>query len=137
MTENLLALLSFVLPVLAWAAGFLLLWLWLRHDLTPKKFLSIWETDGTLSSRQILAWVVAVFGMSMRAAGRLDNAGMEICFECSFILFGIGGAVKLADKIKLPGTEVTAKKAEIKAEGDINLKTEPAAPPARPEHAIE
>jgi hypothetical protein len=111
----------------------LLLWLWLRHELTPAKVLSIFETDGTLSARQILAWVLAFYGMLMRAAGRLDNDGMKMCFDCSFILFGIGGAVKVADKIK-PPTTISAKTvtAEVKTDTTNIAPTE--TPAARPEY---
>ncbi|RSK50132.1 hypothetical protein [Hymenobacter rigui] len=100
----------------------LLLWLWLRKELTPKRVLSIWESEGVLSSRQILAWVVALFGLFMRAADRIDNDALSHCFECSFILFGIGGAVQLASKIK-PATTVNAK---VDAE-NLNVGTTPEA----------
>lgn len=85
--------------------------LWLRKDLTPKLFLSIFETTGVLSARQILAWIIALFGLCMRAAGRLDNDGMEKCFEWATLLFGIGGAVKAVAAIK-PTTTVQAKNVE-------------------------
>ena len=122
-TVNLPSVPAGVLPVVAWALAGLLLWLWLRRELTPKRFLSIWETDGTLSSRQILAWVVACFGMFMRAGGQFDNEGMQVCFECSFILFGIGGVVKAAGRLKPAANIVQAKKADVTAAGDVNLQT--------------
>lgn len=94
--------------ILLWGAGIGLVWFWLRKELTPKRFLTIFETDGTLSARQLLAWILALYGMSMRAAGRLDNDGLDVCLQASFILFGIGGAVKVAERIK-PATQINAK----------------------------
>ncbi|MET4106060.1 hypothetical protein [Hymenobacter sp. UYP22] len=105
-----------MLTAAGWLALALLLWLWLRKELTPTKIISIWETDGCLSARQILAWVVVLYGLFMRAAGRIDNAALESCFECGFILFGIGGAVKLAERIKPVTTTVNSKKTDIKTE---------------------
>lgn len=107
MTVNLPTVTHDLQAVALWAIGLFCIWFWLRKDLTPARFLSIFETDGVLSSRQLLAWVLAIYGMAMRAAGRLDNDGLDICLQASFILFGIGGAVKLADKIK-PATTVNA-----------------------------
>ena len=93
---------------------------WLRKELTPRAFLSIWQTDGVLSSRQILAWVIACYGMYMRYLGNLDNDGLWKCFEASFILFGIGGAVKAVAAIK-PTTTVNAKQVD-----EMNLGAKPA-----------
>ncbi|SNC62176.1 hypothetical protein SAMN06265337_0618 [Hymenobacter gelipurpurascens] len=113
MTVNLPPVSEPLLHTGLWALGILLLWFWLRKELTPRVFLSIFETDGVLSARQILAWVLAIYGMAMRAAGRLDNDGLDVCLQASFILFGIGGFVKAAAVVK-PSTTVNARKIDAK-----------------------
>ena len=91
---------------------------WLRKDLTPRRLLSIFETNGVLSARQILAWIIALFGLFMRAADHLDNQGMEQCFEWATLLFGIGGAVKAVAALK--PTTVNAEKGD-----ELNLSAKP------------
>lgn len=115
---------DYLVTAAAWLALALLLWFWLRKELTAAKIISIWETDGCLSARQILAWVVVLYGLFMRAAGRIDNDGMESCFECGFILFGIGGAVKFAERIKPVTTTVNSKKTDISTDA-VNVKDAP------------
>jgi hypothetical protein len=110
MTLNLPAIPPAVWPLLLWVLPFAALAYWQRNTLTPAKALSIFESDGVLSARQILAWVVSLYGMLMRAAGRLDDAGLNACFQCSFILFGIGGLVKAAAVVG--PTTINAKKVE-------------------------
>ena len=105
------AFLSWALHAFAFLVLVLTLVRYLRKDLPPDKFLSIWETDGVLSSRQILAWVIACYGMYMRYLGNLEDEGLWKCFEASFILFGIGGAVKAVAAIK-PGTTANAKQVD-------------------------
>lgn len=134
LTIDFAALPAYAWHIALWVLGVFLLWLWLHKELTPKRFLSIWETDGTLSSRQILAWVTALYGMAMRAAmvtdaagkvtPRLDNDGLDVCLQASFILFGIGGFVKAAEKIK-PTPNVTVKKVD-----EMNVGSTPNAPGA-------
>ncbi|HEX8658249.1 MAG TPA: hypothetical protein VF690_11960 [Hymenobacter sp.] len=119
-------LLLLLLHLAAWAAVLFLLWLWLRKELTPKRFLSIFETDGTLSSRQILAWVIAIWALGMRSADRITDDTLRIALEAVMVLFGIGGLVRAVDKYK-PSTTVNAGTKE----GDVNLVTPP--PPPGPE----
>lgn len=131
MTVNLPSLPHEYYAVACWAVGLLILWFWLRKDLTPARFLSIFETEGTLSARQLLAWVLAIYGMSMRAAGRLDNDGLDVCLQASFILFGIGGAVKVADRIK-PATTVNAANVDAKVQANDVTVNESFSPPGGP-----
>lgn len=100
----------------AWVFAILVVFLWMRKVLTPAAVLSIWQTDGVLSARQILAWVISIYGMCMRSAGNLDNEGMRYCFEASMILFGIGAVPKVAERLKAP-TTVKANTAEIDTKG--------------------
>jgi len=129
MLFNLPAISAAVLHGLFVLTAILLLWLWLRKELTPKRFLSIWESDtGVLSSRQILAWVIAIYGMYGRYLGNLDNDGLGRCFEAAFILFGIGGLVQAAAKIK-PATTINAKEVgemTITDKPEASTKHEPA-----------
>ena len=111
--------LLFLLHLLAWVFLLLLLWLWLRKELTPRRFLSIFETDGVLSARQVFAWVVGVWALAMRTAGRIDNETFRYALESVWVLFGIGGLVKAVGAIK-PGTTVNAKKVE-----EMNLDNGP------------
>ena len=111
-----MTLLLALLHLLAWVFLVLFLWLWLRKELTPKRFLSIWESDNVLSSRQILAWVLAIWALGMRSAGRIDNESFRYALESVWVLFGIGGAVKAVEKYK-PAPTVNAKTDE----GDIQL----------------
>jgi|GEM_PF-6073318 len=99
-----------LLVFLAWLLPALLLFLWLRPVLTPAKALSLFETGGVLSARQLLAWVLAIYGLSMRAAGRLDDAGLENILQWVAALFAVGGLVKAAAVVG--PTTITAKKIE-------------------------
>jgi hypothetical protein len=78
---------------------------------TPARFLAIWETDGVLSSRQIAAWVLLLWSLFMRSAGRIDNEALRIGLEMVVVLFGIGGIVKAVGKVK-PGINVQAEQVD-------------------------
>jgi hypothetical protein len=123
--KDLLPHLPAVPPVLYWIAGLLLAWRWLRRELTPRRVLSIFETDGVLSARQLLAWVLAVFGMCMLAAGRLNVEGLSSLLGWVVGLFGIGGIVKAAAAVK-PAATVNAAQADVHTRNTtINSTTAP------------
>lgn len=116
LNPELMHLALLLLHLAAWVFLVLFLWLWLRRELTPKRFLSIFETEGVLSARQLLAWVIAIWAMGMRSANRIDNETFATALESTWVLFGIGGIARAVEKYK-PAPVV---KAETK-EGDVNV----------------
>lgn len=97
-----------VMPYILWGLGWLLFFFYLRGQLTPKRLLSIWETEGVLSGRQIMAWIIGLYGLYGRCTGRLSAADMEACFQAAYILFGIGGVVNAVSKYKPAPAQVNA-----------------------------
>jgi hypothetical protein len=98
----------YLIQAACWVVLVLGLRYWLRDELTPKRFLTIFESHNVLSSRLILAWVLAIFGMCMYAAGRMNDNGLWGLLGWVVGLFGIGGVVNATAAIK----------------GDTNIKAE-------------
>lgn len=94
-----------------------LVYWWLRSELTPRRVISIFETEGVLSARQILAWVLAIFTMCMLAAGRISPSQAESLLLIPLGLFGFGTLPKVADKLKAP-TTVNARQVKAQVETD-------------------
>jgi hypothetical protein len=88
-----------VLPALWWVAGTTVLWAWLRGELTPKRFLSIWTSDGVLSVRLLGATVLLIWSMCMYSAGRMDDGGLGQVLGWVAGFFAVGGVVKVAGKL--------------------------------------
>ncbi|OGX80850.1 hypothetical protein BEN47_06220 [Hymenobacter lapidarius] len=118
-----------LLTALLWAGLAFLLWLWLRRELTPKRFLSIWESDGVLSTRLLLATVLSGFGMAMYAAGRMDDGGLSQLLGWVTGMLAVGGVVKAAASLKSETTNVTTKTLNAEVSADtVNLNGKPATP---------
>lgn len=106
-----------------------LLWLWLRKELTPKRFLSIWESDGVLSTRLLGATALLVWAMSMYSAGRMQGADLESVLQWVGVFFAVGGAVKAAGALQ-PNTTVNAKQVS-----NLNIEPKPDQPTNPPANA--
>jgi hypothetical protein len=65
---------------------------WLKGTLTPERFLSIFESEGVLSIRLILAAIVVIFTLCMQAADRLAVALVEANYFLAGTLLGLGTA---------------------------------------------
>ena len=97
---------------------------WLRGALTPRWFLSLFESEGVPSIRLVLAAVVVIFTLCMQAAGRLALAVIEANFFLAGTLLGLGTA-KLVGKAfaaRPPTpTNINAPKANVDVAGDANF----------------
>ena len=118
-----------VLSAGLWLLLAALLWLWLRKELTPKRFLSIWESDGVLSTRLLGATALLVWAMSMYSAGRMQDTGLGQVLTWVAAFFAVGSAAKAVGALQ-PNTTVNAKQVD-------NLTIEPkpdqpTPPPANP-----
>lgn len=100
----------------------LLAW-WLRGEMTQARFLSIWESDGVLSTRLLAATALLVWGMCMYSSGNMSGADLENVLQWVSVFFAVGSVAKAAGAIK-GDTTVNAKKADINTDGgDVNLNT--------------
>lgn len=104
-----------VATALLWGALVGMLWFWLRAELTPRKFLSIWESDGILSTRLLAATALLVWGMFMYSANRMDDAGLGQLLGWVTGFFAVGGVSKVANALSSP-TTVNSKNTQIDAE---------------------
>lgn len=95
-----------------------LAFLWLRKELTPAKALSLFESEGVLSMRLVLAFAVVVFTLCMQAKGRLTTMMVEANYTLAGILLGlgVGKVVGKAFASRAPDTTVNAKKADVHGE---------------------
>jgi hypothetical protein len=100
---------------------------WLRGTLTPAKFLSLFESEGVLSIRLVLAAVVVVFTLCMEAGGRLALAMVEANFFLAGTLLGLGTAKLVgkafASRPPSPPTQIKTDKANVDVAGDANFST--------------
>ncbi|RFP63483.1 hypothetical protein D0N36_19275 [Hymenobacter lapidiphilus] len=116
------------------SAVFVVMAFWLRRELTAKRFLTLFESENSLSLRLVLAAAVVVFTLLMQAAGRLNVPATEVNYTFAALLLGLGIA-KLVGKAfaeRPADTTVVSKKTDIKAES-VNVKPE-AFDPEAPEH---
>lgn len=105
---------------------------WLRQELTPKKFITLFESENSLSLRLVLAAMVVVFTLLMQAADRLDTMKVEANYTFAGLLLGLGVA-KLVGKAfaERPGdTTVKTKNTNISGgpisvEGDVSTQPAP------------
>lgn len=99
---------------------------WLRKELTPSRFMTLFESENSLSLRLVLAAAVVVFTLLMQAAGRLNSLEVEANYTFAGLLLGLGVA-KLVGKAfaeRAPETTVVSKKTDIKTEA---VSVQPAA----------
>lgn len=120
---SLASLLYPALNALLWGALVGMLWYWLRGELTPRKFLSIWESDGILSTRLLAATALLIWGMFMYSARRMDDAGLGQLLGWVTGFFAVGGVSKVANAFSAP-TTVNSKSTQIDAD-KVEVKNEP------------
>ncbi|MBF9140865.1 hypothetical protein [Hymenobacter properus] len=106
-----------------WSLLAFLLWLWLRHELTPARFLTIWESENVLSIRLVLATAVVLFTLCMQGAARISDAMATTNYGFAAVLLGLGTA-KVVGKAfaSRPATQINAPKSEIDAKNST-IKT--------------
>jgi hypothetical protein len=119
-----LPLLLAVLPFAGWGFALGVLYIWLRPAITPAWVRQLFESEGEASVRLVLAPVVVIYTLCMQSAGRLSEGMVQANYLMADTLLGLGTA-KLVGKAfagrpAAPSVQVTAKKAEMSAEGDIN-----------------
>ncbi|MDO7846491.1 hypothetical protein Q5H92_08990 [Hymenobacter sp. M29] len=116
-----------VVRVLLWISLGALVWLWLKGELTPKRFLTIFESESVLSIRLILAAVWSGFIMCMLAAGRLtvDEAVKLNAITELLLLYGTVKVLgsRFAKRPPDPAPTIQAKKADVAVAGDANIST--------------
>ena len=124
-----LPLLLVILPFAGWGLVLGLAWVWLRHTITPAWVRQLFESEGEASVRLVLAPVVIIYTLCMQAAGRMSDHSEEANYFLAATLLGLGTAKLVgkafAAKPATPSVQVTAKKAEMSAEGDINYTEAP------------
>ena len=90
----------------------LLVWLWLRGELTPDWVLSLFCSEGKPSVRLVSAFVVLLYTLLMQAKGRLSLGMVEANYLFAGSLYGFG-TVKLVGKAianrRPPATTVQAR----------------------------
>jgi hypothetical protein len=119
-----LPLLLVVLPFLGWGFVLGVAFVWLRTALTARWVLGLFESEGEPSVRLVLAPVIVIYTLCMQSAGRLSEGVVQANYLMASTLLGLGTA-KLVGKAwagrpAAPPVQVTAKKAEMSAESDIN-----------------
>ncbi|MDO7851407.1 hypothetical protein [Hymenobacter convexus] len=116
-----------VVRVLLWISIGGLTWLWLKGELTPKRFLTTFESEGVLSIRLMLAAVWSAFIMCMLAAGRLtvDEAVKLNAITELLLLYGTVKVLgsRFARRPADPAPQIHAKKASVDVAGDANFST--------------
>jgi hypothetical protein len=117
-----------VTRALLWLALGLLFWLWIKRSLTPTRFLTIFESEGVLSVRLILATVVVLFTLCMQASERLSAALVEANYFLAGTLLGLGTAKVVgkafAKRPSEPPATITTKKAEVTVAGDATINAD-------------
>ena len=112
-----------------WLGIVVFAWFWLRGELTPARFLTIFESEAVLSIRLILAAGWSVFIMCMLSAGRV-NVDEAVKLSTIVELLLSYGIVKVlgkawAERPAAPPATVNAKKANVDVAGDANISTTP------------
>jgi hypothetical protein len=101
-----------------------LLWLWLRRELTPARFLTFFESENSLSIRLLLATVWTFFVMVMLAHGHIDEDGaVKLMYFPEILLVAGVGKIALKSFAARPAapTQIKAKTATVDVEGDANF----------------
>lgn len=121
-----LAILLVILPFAGWGLVCGLAWAWLRHTITPAWVRQLFESEGEASVRLVLAPIIVIYTLLMQAAGRISDHSVEANYFLAATLLGLGTA-KLVGKAFAgrPPVQVTAKKAEVSAEGDAYVSEMP------------
>lgn len=100
---------------------------WLRGELTPRWFLSLFESEGVPSIRLVLAAVVVLFTLCMLAANRLSLGTTEALFFFAGTLLGLGTAKLVgkafASRPPTPPAQIKTDKANVDVAGDANFST--------------
>lgn len=116
-----------VVRALLWLSIGLLTWLWLKGELTPKRFLTTFESEGVLSIRLILAAVWSVFIMCMLSVGRftVDEAVKLNAITELLLLYGTVKVLgsRFAKRPPEPAPTIQAQKADVAVAGDANFST--------------
>jgi hypothetical protein len=84
------AFLEHLAPTALWALVMLLVLYNLRKAITATKALEIVSTDGVLSGRQVLAWVMAIWTMCMYYAERMSIEGVDKMFTIIVGMYLVG-----------------------------------------------
>lgn len=116
-----------ILPVAAWAAVVVGAFLWLHEEITPRKVVSMFESENSLSLRLILAAVVTAFTLCMQSVGRLSTELVEINYVYAGTLLGLGVAkvISKAFAERKPGAQVNAKNATIESQNTTVTQSGP------------
>ncbi|MBF9223005.1 hypothetical protein [Hymenobacter ruricola] len=121
-----------VVRALLWIALGLFGWLWLKGELTPKRFLTIVESEGGLSIRLILAAVWSGSIMCMLAAGRftVDEAVKLNAITELLLLYGTVKVLgsRFARRPPPPPATIQAQKADVDVAGNATFQS--STPPA-------
>jgi hypothetical protein len=114
-----------VVRALLWISLGLFCWLWLKGELTPKRFLTIFESEKVLSIRLVLAAVWSVFIMCMLAAGRftVEEAVRLNAITELLLLYGTAKVLgrAWAERPAAPAPTIKTKQADVDVAGDLNL----------------
>lgn len=107
---------------------------WLRKELTPARFLTIFQSEGVLSTRLILGFAVVAYCMTMDAAGHMANSRLETWLLFAGSLIGLGIAKVVGKAIAAtPSTQIKSDSTKVEADKVVltdTSTTPPAGPPA-------
>lgn len=119
-------LLIWAVPLLVWGGVAFMIYMLLRSELSPKRIVSLFESEGSLSIRLVLATVVVLYTLHMETKKDVNILLVEANLAFAATLLGLGAA-KIVGKAfaeRPPETTVNSKKTELHADKVVNNATD-------------